>query len=97
MIHRLKIGARFVAAVEMTNDEWAAIDPDTLVVEAAIRQSGSRHEATATIDPERRSIVIAFDTSSLAPGRAVFDVWVNGGPLPWSSNVTLDLFEGVAR
>lgn len=96
-IHRLKIGAPFVAVLEMTAAEWAAIDPDALVIEAAISQGGPRHEVTATVDPASRSIVMVFDTSGLTAGRAMFDVWINGGPVPSASNVALDLFHGVAR
>lgn len=97
MIHRMKLGAPFVAEVQMTDDEWAAIDPDSLTVEAAIRQGEARHVIAPALDADRKAIVLSFDTAELLPGRAQFDVWVAGGPIPWASNVALDLFRGVAR
>lgn len=95
--HRMKIGAIFVAAVEMTEDEWHAIDPESLVVEAQIRQGDTLYPVAHMFDPDRQAIIMSFDTSPLSAGRAEFDVWLSGGPIPWSRNVTMDLLHGVKR
>lgn len=97
MIHRMKIGAIFVAAVEMTEEEWSAIDPGNLAVEARIRQGNDLFPVAHMFNAETRAIELRFDTTVMAVGRAEFDVWISGGPIPWASNVTLELMQGVGR
>ncbi|WP_295045115.1 hypothetical protein [uncultured Paracoccus sp.] len=92
---RRKIGAPFRGALQFEDDQWANLPEDVQIV-AAIRQGGVRHAGSVSRDVAQRLFAFEVDTKAVEPGRAFFDIWVAGEPVPGSRNVVIDFFEGAA-